>query len=58
MNNYMNSFNKIKHSIFTRHMTFMRGERIVSSSMHREKYIELTFDSKGDLYYIKSKVHI
>ena len=39
-------------------MTFMRGERIVSSSMHREKYIELTFDSKGDLYCIKGEVHI
>ena len=26
--------------------------------MHREKYIELSFDSKGDLYCIKDKVHI
>ena len=26
--------------------------------MHWEKYLELTFDSKGDLYWIKDKVHI
>ena len=26
--------------------------------MHWEKYIELTFESKGDLYCIKEKVHI
>ena len=37
---------------------FTRGERIVSSWMHWEKQIELTFHSKGDLYCIKGKVHI
>ena len=37
---------------------FTRGERIVSSWMHWEKHIELTFHSKGDLYCIKGKVHI
>ena len=33
----------------------MKDECIVSSWMQWEKYIELTFDSKGDLYCIKGK---
>ena len=33
----------------------MRGERIASCWMHWEKYIELTFDSKGELFCIKDK---
>ena len=37
---------------------FTRGERIVSSWMHWEKHTELTFHSKGDLHFIKGKVHI
>ena len=36
----------------------MRGEGIVSSWMHWEKYRVLIFDPKGDLYGIKVKVHI
>ena len=45
-------FSKIRYSIVMRH--FMR--RILSSWMHWEKYMELTFDSKGDLYCVKDNV--
>ena len=53
------SFSKIKYSIVMRH--FMRRRmycKLLNDWDSWEKYIELIFDSKGDLYCIKDKVHI
>ena len=39
-------------------MRHMRGECIISSWMHWEKYRVLTFDSKGELWYKSQGSHL